>query len=263
MDTRRRSLRILHIVLLGTIVSLCAFSATANAQRHRVWHGFRQAYPGAIAIGLSGGGNFNLGINGPTADCNCSYDNGSAFGYHAGIHFDIFVNRYFGLRLQGLFEDHSSTYMKERTAELYRIDGGIEQVNLERRSEVSLQYISTSFSALWFTGPGGLYLITGVGAGFYAEGTLKEEEYITTPGLTYPSTGNNVLLYKDDALDAFGDVGVRAALLFGVGLDLPLGRGVAIAPEIQADIPVTSVMDGNADWRLPVFRASFVLRFGL
>ncbi len=263
MDTRRRCLRIVHIVLLGALVSLCAWPATAQAQRNRVWHGFRQAYPGAIAIGLSGGGNLNVGINGPAADCNCAYDNGNGFGYHAGLQFDIFINRYFGLRLQGLFEDHSSTYVKERTADLYRIDGGLEEVNLERRSEVSLQYISTSFSALWFTGPRGLYLITGVGAGFYVEGNLKEEEFITTPGLTYPSTGNNVLLYRDGALDMYGDVGVRASLLFGVGLDFPLGRGAALAPEVQADIPITSVVDGNADWRLPVFRASFVLRFGL
>ncbi|MDT8324430.1 MAG: outer membrane beta-barrel protein [Bacteroidota bacterium] len=262
MDTRRH-IRITYIVLFGTIIFTCFLPVSAQAQRQRVWHGFRQTYPGAVAVGIAGGGNFNFGLNGPTADCNCEYDNGSGFGYHAGVHLDFFINRWFGLRLQGLFEDHSSSYAKERTAELYRIDGGIEQVSLERRSEVSLQYVSTSFSAVWFTGPGGLYLLTGVGAGFFAEGTLKEEEFITTPGLTFPSTGSSVLLYKDDELSSFGDVGVRASLLFGIGVDFPLGRGAALAPEIQADIPITSVMDGNADWRLPTFRASFALRFGL
>lgn len=262
MDSRRLH-RFLFAALIGAVVSLCVLPAGAQAQRYRIWHGFRQAYPGAVAFGISGGGNFNLGINGPEVDCNCAHENGSGFGYHAGIHLDFFVNRYFGLRLQGLYEDHSSTYTHERVADLYRIDGSLEQVRLERRSDVSLQYVTTSFSAVWFTGPGGLYILTGVGAGFYTGGTLKEEEFLTTPGLVFPSTGSNRLVYKDDALDVFDDVGVRASLLIGLGLDFPLGRSAALAPELQADIPITSVMDGNADWRLPVIRGSIALRFGL
>ncbi len=256
-----------YATLPALLIGLCLLSTvspdTALAQRNRVWHGFSRAYPGAIAVGLAGGGNLNLGLNGPAADCNCDYDNGNGTGYHAGLHLDFFINRWFGLRLQGLYEDHSTEYMKNRTAELYVIDGGIEEVNLERRSEVELQYFSTSFSALWFTGPYGLYLLTGVGAAFYTQGTLKEEEYIITPGLTFPVSGSNRLTYKDGPLDTYGDVGLRASLLVGLGWDFPLGRGAAIAPELQADIPITAVMDGNADWRVPVLRASLALRFGL
>ncbi len=253
----------LPALLIGLFLLSAASPDTAIAQRHRIWHGFSRTYPGAIAVGLSGGGNVNLGLNGPAADCDCEYDNGAGTGYHAGIHLDFFINRWFGLRLQGLYEDHSTEYVKKRTAELYVINGGIEQVNLERRSAVALQYFSTSFSALWFTGPSGLYLLTGVGAAFYTEGTLKEEEYLTTPGLIFPTTGNNHLTYKDGSLDAFGDVGLRASLVVGLGWDFPVGRTAAIAPELQADIPITAVMDGNADWRIPVIRGSVSLRFGL
>ncbi|MCB2204374.1 PorT family protein [bacterium] len=255
--------RLILLALTAATLSFVMLTLPASAQRYRQSHGFRQAYPGSVAIGIVGGGNYNLGVSGPRADCNCEYDNGDGAGYHAGLQLDFFINRYLGLRLEGLFQDHSTEYITNRNAEMIAIDGSTVPVEFEQRSDVALQYITTSFSALWFTGAGGLYFIAGASAGFYTTGTLTEEIYLKTEGYTFPSSGTNKMVYKDGALEDFGDPGLRAAILLGIGFDLPLGRSAALAPELQANIPVTSVTDGNADWRINVIRASVALRFGI
>ena len=198
------------------------------------------------------------------AECDCDYSQGSSFEYHAGIHLDILVNRWFALRLQGLFEDHSTEYQKDVTRDLFLVTGETVPVTLDHRSEISLQYINTSFSAIWFTGPRGLFLLTGVGVGFYLDGTLTEKAYLKTPGYTFPQSGTSVYTYHaDEPLEETQTINTRASVLLGIGYDLPVSRGVTIAPELQADIPITSVTTERSDWRIPVFRASFVLRFGL
>lgn len=239
-------------------------TASADAQRFGRYHGYRQTYPGAIAVGLQVGGNGNYALNGPTADCNCTFDNGSDFGYHAGLHLDILVNRWFGVRLQGLYEDLSTTYATDRPAEIYVDDGSLVSITAQHRAEVDLQYATVSFSALWMTGAGGLYLLSGAGAGFYLDGHILEEEYISDPpGLLYPETRSSRIVYRDEKLDANEETEIRALLMLGAGYDLPLGRGAALAPELQLDIPITSVVSGSPDWRIATLRASFVLRFGL
>ncbi|MBN1448495.1 MAG: hypothetical protein JXA28_11235 [Bacteroidetes bacterium] len=249
---------------LSLVIVVLLFVPDAQAQRYRIFHGFRQTYPGAIAVGLQAGGNGNYGLNGPTAACNCEFENGSALGYHAGLHVDIFVNRYVGIRLQGLYEDLSTTYVKDRPSSIYLDDGSLAAITAQRRVESGIQYATVSFGALWFTGPAGLYLITSAGAGFYLDGTIREEEYITDPsGLLYPQTGSNRIVYRDEKLDANEETAIRASLIVGIGYDIPLGRAAAIAPEIHLDIPLTSVVEGNTDWRIAVLRASLALRFGL
>jgi hypothetical protein len=249
---------------LPLLICILLIVPEAQAQRYRLLHGYRQTYPGAIAIGLQGGGNGNYGLNGPTAACHCTFDNGSAFGYHAGFHVDIFVNRYVGIRLQGLYEDLSTTYVKDRPSSIYLEDGSLAAITAQRRVESEIQYATVSFGALWFTGPGDLYLITSAGAGFYLDGTIREEEYITDPpGLLYPQTGSNRIVYRDEKLDANEETAIRASLIVGIGYDIALGRTAAIAPEIQLDIPLSSVVDSNTDWRIAVLRASLALRFGL
>jgi hypothetical protein len=252
-------------ILRSVIVLICllTFLPELQAQRLRNYHGFRQTYPGAIAIGLQTGANFNLGAGGPNAACNCDFDGGSGIGYHAGIHLAVMVNPLFGIRLQGLYEDYSGIYEADFPANVYGDDGAAASVTARRRAEVGLQYFGTSFMLTWFTGPSGLYLLSGAGAGFFVDGTVRDEEFLLTPGYVYPSTGNSMLLHSDGALDNTDEPVMRAALILGVGYDLPLGRGMAVAPEIQFDYPLTSVVDGNADWSVTTIRASVVLRFGL
>jgi hypothetical protein len=261
--TVRRFFHAVSLFLAVSVFALTICSHVGFAQRGKVLHGFSQSYPGAIAVGIQGGGNLNLGIDGPAAECNCSFEGGSGLGYHTGIHLDFYINRLLGLRLQGLFEDHSTEYSKDRTAELFDNDGTLRTVALERRSDIALRYVTTSFSAIWFTGPGGIFLITGVGVGFPVDGSIEEKEYITTPGLVFPTTGTTVITYRNEAIETNNEVGTRASLLVGLGYDLPLTRGITIAPELQADVPITSVVSGNANWRIPVFRGSLSLRFGL
>lgn len=234
-----------------------------RAQRQQNYHGFQQTYPGAIAIGIAVGPNFNLGSGGPAAACNCEFDGGSGIGYHAGLHLDINVNPLFGIRLQGLYEDHSAIYESDFPANVYGEDGAPATVTARRRADVGVQYFGASFMLTWFTGPSGLYLLSGAGAGFFVDGTIRDEEFLLTPGFVYPSTGNSTLLFRDGALDEGSDPVLRAGLIFGVGYDLPLSRGLAVAPELQLDYPLTSVVDGNADWSIPTIRASVALRFGI
>ncbi|MFA6234514.1 MAG: hypothetical protein WC824_10085 [Bacteroidota bacterium] len=115
----------------------------------------------------------------------------------------------------------------------------------------------------WFTGPEGLYVLAGAGAGFFIDGTLRDEEYIVSPGYVYPGTGTSKTVFSDEALDANHDPALRAGLVFGLGYDLPLFQGMSVAPELQFDYPLTSVVEGNADWNIPTLRASIALRFGI
>lgn len=176
---------------------------------------------------------------------------------------DINVNPLFGIRLQGLYEDHSAIYETDFAANVYGEDGAPASVAARRRADVGVQYFGASFMLTWFTGPSGLYLLSGAGAGFFIEGTIRDEEYLLTPGFVYPSTGSSTLLFRDGAIDEGSELALRAGLIIGVGYDLPLSRGLTVAPELQFDYPLTSVLDDNADWSIPTIRASVALRFGI
>lgn len=235
----------------------------AFSQRLRNAHGFRQSYPGAIAIGFVAGANFNLGIEGPKAECDCTFDGGSDIGYHAGMHFDVMLSRSIVLRLHGLYEDHSTVYVKEYSGSSFGEDGAPTVIALQRRAEVGLQYFGASFMVAWLSGPRGLYFLAGAGAGFFMDGTIRDEEFIVTPGYVYPGSGSSASLFRDEALDVGEEIPVRAGLLLGIGYDLPLGRAVSLAPEVQFDFPLTSVVDSNSNWNIPTLRASIVLRIGI
>ena len=248
---------LIFLILLTT-------ATESRAQRYRLWHGFRQTYPGAIAIGFQAGGSGTYAFNGPNAACDCEFENGTGLGYHAGMHLEIFVNRYFGLRFQGNYEALSTTYVKDIPGSVYLSDGSNADIVAERRIETDMNYATVYVDAVWFTGAGGLYFLTGAGAGFFLDGSILEEEYLREPaGLRYPQTGSSRIVYRDEALDESAEPEIRALLSAGLGYDLPLGRGAVIAPELQLDFPLTAVVNGNADWRVAALRASMVLRFGL
>lgn len=253
---------VLRFTLLVGIL-LCVLVTDSLAQYLRNQHGFRRTYPGAIAIGFSAGPNFNVGSSGPTVACDCEFDGGYGIGYHAGIHVDIYVNRFIGLRLQGLYEDHSTVYVKDVSIDAYSENGTPLAIDAERRAEVDLQYISSSFMLLWFTGMDGLYFLAGASTGFFVDGNVRDEEYIMTPGYVYPGLESNRQLFGDEALDAQQDPSLRAALVVGVGYAIGLSRGVAVIPELQFDYPLTSVVEGNAGWSIPTLRASLGLNIGL
>ncbi len=250
------------LVCTMAILTLSLMSTQLQAQRRVSPHGFRVTYPGAVAIGLQGGSNWNYGINGPAAFCDCAFESGSDLSYHAGIHLDFYLNRWFGLRLQGLYEDQSTVYTKDWRTTVFRADGSQEDVELQRRSEVDAQYASISFHALWLTGAGGLYVLTGAEAGFFLDGSYLEEEFITTEDLVFTG-GSSHRILADESLDASTDVYTRAVLVLGAGYDIALARGAALAPEIQIGFPLTSVVKGNSDWRLLVFRGGLNIRFGI
>ncbi|MGB5072726.1 MAG: hypothetical protein WBQ23_01205 [Bacteroidota bacterium] len=245
------------------IFIMLTLASATRAQRLQNAHGFSQTYPGSIAVGVVAGPNFNFGSGGPAAECDCIFNGGSDIGYHAGLHLDIMVNQWFGIRLQGLYEDHSTVYVKDFAGSTFGDDGAPALVNMQRRSEVGLNYFGTSFMVTWFTGPDGLYLLAGAGAGFFIDGTILDEEYIVSPGYVYPQTGSSKTVFADEALDANNDPTLRAGLILGLGYDMPLARGITVAPEIQFDYPLTSVVDSNADWSIPTLRASVALRFGI
>ena len=249
-------------IILGTIF-LVLPGTDLLAQRIPSAHGFQQTYPGAIAVGLTVGPNINLATAGPRTACDCEFDGGTGVGSHVGLHLDIHLNRMFGLRLQGLYEDLSSIYESDYPVNVYDETGATATATARRRAEVAVQYFSVSFQSVWFTGPSGLYMLAGAGVGFFAGGTLRDEEFILTPGLVYPATGSSALLFEDGDLDQGRDPVLRGSLIIGVGYDLPLARGVALAPEVQFDYPLTSVIEGNADWSIPSLRTSVSLRFGL
>ncbi|MBR9978993.1 MAG: outer membrane beta-barrel protein [Bacteroidetes bacterium] len=261
--TMTQSARIVLRCTLLVGMLLCLFVTDGLAQYRRNHHGFRQTYPGAIAIGFSAGPNLNFGGSGPAVACDCEFDGGYGIGYHAGIHADIYVNRFIGLRLQGLYEDHSSTYVKSISINAYSENGAPAAVDAERRAEVDLQYISSSFMLLWFTGMEGLYFLAGASAGFFVDGNLSDEEFIVTPGYVYPGTGSNRQIFGNEALDAQQDPSLRAGLVVGAGYALVLSRGVALTPELQFDYPLTTVVEGNAEWSIPTLRATLGLTIGL
>ncbi len=247
--------------MLALLVALV--SNPALSQRLRNSHGFRQTYPGAVAVGIVAGPSFNFGIDGPKAECDCRFDGGNDIGYHAGLHFDIMISRSIALRLQGLYEDHSTVYLKDFSGSTFGDDGAPAAISLQRRAEVSLQYFGSSFMLLWLSGPKGLYFVAGAGAGFFMDGTIRDEEFIVTPGYVYPGSGSSASLFRDEQLDENEEILLRAGLVLGVGYDLPLGRGVSLAPEVQIDFPLTSVVDSNPDWIIPTLRTSVALRFGI
>lgn len=115
---------------------------------------------------------------------------------------------------------------------------------------------------LWFTGAGDLFLSLGAGAGFFMGGTVLDQETLTTPGIFYQQ-GSNKVVYHDGNLDEIADPGLRAALILGIGYDLALSRGLALSPEVQFDLPLTSVTSEDSDWKQMALRFSVVLRLGI
>ncbi len=258
----RNTSAIIRISTIAFILTIILVTESA-AQRIPHAHGFRQAYPGAIAVGLEAGPNFNFGLTGPPNECNCVFDGGNGVGYHAGVHLDIFINRWFGIRLHGLYEDYSTEYVKDYSSPMLVSDGSSAVVDFHRRAEVGLRYFGTAFALTWYSGLNGLYLMAGATAGFYLDGTLRDEEFITSPNYTYAASGTSSRMLADENLDTQHDPLLRAGLLLGVGYDFPIVRGFTVAPEVQLDYPLTSVLDGTADWKIPTLRSSIVLRFGI
>jgi hypothetical protein len=252
----------LHTVVPFLIVFAVLATADVSAQRSVIPHGFAARYPGALTVGVAGGPLVLLGSGGPTGTCNCEYDEGGGSGFNAGLAFDVYINSVLGLRLQGMFESHSAVFSKNLTRNLFSSDGSPVSAQAERRFEADLQYAAVSMHVLWFTGAGNLFLSAGAGAGFFVDGTALDQETLTTPGVFYQQ-GSNRAVYHDGDLKAIAEPGLRASLIVGVGYDLPLSRGLALAPEIQLDVPLTSVTTEHSDWKQMALRFNAALRLGI
>jgi hypothetical protein len=245
------------------LIALVVVTATElHAQRSVIPHGFASRYPGALTVGVSGGPLVLLGSGGPTGTCDCVYDEGGGSGFNAGIAFYVYLNSFLGLRLQGLLESHSAVFSKNLTRNLFSADGSPVTAEAERRFEADIRYAGISMHLLWFTGAGNLFLSAGAGAGFFVDGSVLDQETLISPGVFYQQ-GSNRAVYHDGDLKAFADPGLRASLMVGMGYDVPLSRGLALAPEIQLDVPLTSVTTEHSDWKQMAVRFNVVLRLGI
>ncbi|MCZ7555201.1 MAG: hypothetical protein M5R41_02195 [Bacteroidia bacterium] len=248
---------------LAFFLLLAVFSTEeGSAQRSVIPHGFAARYPGALTVGVSGGPLILLGSNGPTGTCDCVYDEGGGTGFNAGIAFDVYINPLLGLRVQGMFESHAPVFSKNLTRDLYSSDGSPVTVEAERRFEADLRYAGISMQLLWFTGAGDLFLTAGAGAGFFVDGTALDQETLNSPGVFYQQ-GSNRAVYHDGDLKDFADPGLRASLIVGIGYDLALARGLALAPEVQLDVPLTSVTSEHSEWKQLALRFNAALRLGI
>lgn len=248
---------------LAFLLLLAVFlTEEGSAQRSVLPHGFAARYPGALTVGVSGGPLLLLGSNGPTGTCDCVYDEGGGTGFNAGIAFDVYLNPLLGLRLQGMFESHSPVFSKNLTRNLFSTDGSPVTVDAERRFEADLRYAGISMQLLWFTGVGNLFLSAGAGAGFFIEGTALDQETLKSPYVFYQQ-GSNRAVYHDGDLKDFADPGLRASLIVGAGYDVPLSRGLTLAPEVQLDVPLTSVTSEHSDWKQMALRFNAALRLGI
>lgn len=249
------------------ISALCILAAIAlptrgEAQHRQNAHGFSMTYPGALAVGVFGGGTATFGSAGPTGACDCVFDGGSGMAYTTGLALDIFMNPAFALRVQGLYEVHAATYTLDKTANLFASDGSPVSAVAERRATTENNYFATSLQVVWFTGLSNLYLSAGAGASFHSGGTVKDEETLKTPGVFY-GLGSNHVVFHDGDLDKIATPATRASLMLGLGFDISIARGFALAPEAQFDIPLTSVTEEDADWKTMVLRFGVVARFGI
>jgi len=258
MQTHSHTIRHLAGVVLLSIL----FTYTVSGQYRGNRHGYSRAYPGALAISFVAGSANGIALNGPMAACDCSMGGGFGLGFTGGATFDIFLNRSLTFRLQGLFEHHAVTHTRDVTFSAYDQEGVPVQVAAQRRVEAGISYAATSMHMLWNTGAGGLYFSGGAGAGFFLDGTFRDRQILKNPGVQVDQESNSVVFYDGD-LDAISDPEIRASLLLGIGYNLPLSRGMTLAPEIQIDAPISSITRLDTDWRILVVRTSIALRFGI
>ncbi len=262
MNRCRRKYLPRNFVLALCLLTSFALPMHSDAQHRRNAHGFGMTYPGALAVGVFGGGTATFGSAGPTGACDCVFDGGSGMAYTTGVALDIFMNRAFALRVQGLYEVHAATYTLDKTVNLFAPDGSPVSAIAERRATTANSYFATSMHVVWFTGLSNLYVSAGAGAAFHSGGTVKDEETLKTPGVFYGVGSNNVVFHDGD-LDNIATPATRASLLLGLGFDIPIARGFAVSPEAQFDVPLTSVTDEDADWKTMVLRFGVVARFGI
>jgi hypothetical protein len=244
------------------MLGIAGFTAPIAAQGRINTHGYAASYPGALALSFTTGPTWLSASAGPTTACDCEFDEGKGMGFNAGIALDIFLNRNLSLRLQGLFDNHSTVFTKTFNKTLYAEDGASVPVTTERRFEADLRYASFSMHMLWFPGAGNFFASLGAGAGFYLGGTAKDMETLTTAGVFY-SHGSNQVLYHDGDLSELAEASLRAVLVLGVGYDLPLARGVALAPEVQLEYPLSSVTSQDDRWKQIALRSNLALRIGI
>ena len=146
--------------------------------------------------------------------------------------------------------------------DLYSSDGSSVATVAERHFEADLQYSTISMHMLWFTGAGNLFVSLGAGAGFYVDGTVRDQQTLRTPGLFYQN-GSNQVVFHDGPLAEIAETSLRASAIVGMGYDLPVSRGFTIAPEVQLDIPLSSVTTEDSDWKQMVVRFSAAFRIGV
>ncbi len=245
------------------LLMLLFLADSADAQRRRYMRGFTDTYPGALSIGLIAGGNYDIGMGAPVSDCDCTFETGSGFGYHAGLTFDIYLYDGFALRLSGIYQNMNVIYTGDEQITGYLPNGSGVTVAAQRRIETDPTYLNTGFSFIWYAGRYGVYLSAGATVGFAMDGgryletsTIKDEGYVFT-------NGSNRQVRADHQLGDAETLRPRIGLLLGIGYDFPISRSFVIAPELSINYPFTTVTEESDDWKIPTVQFSVLARFGI
>jgi hypothetical protein len=195
-------------------------------------------------ITVEGGVLYNMSLGSFEAvECACVFKDGAGVGAEAGIAIDFPVNRsfYFTAALRGY---HSRTvYTIPRKSMVFSPEGEEVSIDIERRADVTANFLTVSLMGKWYAGASRLYFAAGPAVSIVIDGGIRDEERIVTPGYKYPATGKVVFPISDRDLTTAYEVNTPGvALDAAAGYDFAVGRKLFISPEVSVLLPFTSLV---------------------
>lgn len=193
--------------------------------------------------------------------CECAFKDGSGTGLTAGVEIGHMLAPWLGVALKLVYNDLQAQYEYPIRLPTTTEDDEIIDVNYMRELDVRLGYILlhpvVQIQPLPF-----IYLFAGPAIGIR---TTAKHDYtlrINDPGVEFLYTGLDEHLVKEDSGEIPNAESFRADVRAGLGLNLGIGRGLRLAPEVSYGIPLTTIADDD-DWKAAAIHITAVLKIDL
>lgn len=213
-----------------------------------------------------------------SANCGCTFENGSGAGFMGAAFFELPINYEWaiGLKLGADWKNTLSTANVLEQAIVQGVVSGtldtIAAMSLDRISAVSTTYFNVLPYAQYQFFRMGPFVQAGLQVGFLMSNHFTQQRELTQTSFTTISGGHiDNLRFQNGTVDATiddtlisGVSGMRLGLVLSAGYNVQVSERSVFAPMVSYDFPLTAIRTTNASgWKIASLYASAELKFRL
>lgn len=208
-----------------------------------------------MKLGPQIGLNFNL-HNGSDLK-----ESGSGFGFVFGGQVDMNFSSNIGLITNLQFYDNRSGSNEEESSNQYQDNQGNPVTStVTDEQDISLAYFLIEPLFKLSIPQSGFYFFAGPSLGFNVEGSFERTVTETLPDPYTFNDGSNKSTAKSKG--SIKDLLARVELKLGSGMDIPIGTGMYISPQLSFGYGITKVQE-DVSWRVMTAQALVAFKFSL